>query len=211
MADRIAPSKARPDEAPSLEVANEFRIAAPANWFRLDLDPRTYRANIRKMIDQRLGSGPDYEDSRRELFELLERFTSAAIAQGAVQAFLLSDRIGDRPMAASLVCTVTATPGMPVLDDVAAGLRAAARRGAYSEVKIVELPAGLCVRTLSRRKADLPDTSAPTVEVETVQHFFVVPGRDALLLLSFSTPDLALSDAFGELFDAMAASLTWGS
>ena len=193
------------------EVAQRFRIAAPANWFTLDLNPTTYRENITSLIEQRLGSGPEHEQARRDLFELLDRFTSDAIDQGAIQAFLLSDKIGDRPLAASLVCTVAATPETPVLDDIAAGMRSAAKRGSHSEVKIVELPSGLAVRTRGRRKAHVPIDSTPAIEVEMVQYFLAVPGRDALLLLSFSTPDLVIVGAIVELFDAMAASLSWES
>lgn len=206
MADPVASAQT---SATPPAVAGRFRLAAPANWFTLDLDRRTYRDNIEALIQQRLGSGPDHERARRDLFALMERFTSDAIDQGAVQAFLLSDQIGERPLAASLICTVTSTPDTPVIEDVAAGLRSASRRGGHSEIKIVELGDALAVRARGRRKAALPDASAPTVEVETMQYFVAVPGRDALLILSFSTPDLALAEPYAELFDAMASSLTW--
>ena len=194
----------------SSAAAQHFRIGAPANWFTVDLDPATYRRTIRTLIEERLGTGPEYEDARRELFDLIQRFTSDAIEQGAVQAFLLSDKIGERPMAASLMCTVTQTPGPPILDDVAAGLRRSMERQARaSDVTRVELPAGSAVRVRARRTADLPGDPGPGIQVETLQYFLVIPGREALLLLSFSTPDIAIGDAFVELFDVIAQSLSW--
>jgi hypothetical protein len=36
-----------------------------------------------------------------------------------------------------------------------------------------------------------------------------VPGTEAHLLLTFSTPLVEIADAMVELFDAVAASLTW--
>lgn len=186
-------------------------MAAPDNWFTLDLDPATYRSNIRVMIEERVGAGPEHAEAREELFDLMERFTSDAIENGAVQAFLLSGAIGGRPVAASLMCTLAPTPEAPVLHDVAAGLRrAAGGQAKHHDIAEVELPAGPAVRTRSRQTADLPIAPGGSpIDVETLQYVVTVPGRDALLLLNFSTPDIKLSDTYVELFDAMAATLSW--
>ncbi|HWC14900.1 MAG TPA: hypothetical protein VG929_09930 [Actinomycetota bacterium] len=202
-------------EAPSRaesEGARHFRLAAPDNWFTLDLDPATYRSNIRAMIDERIREGPEHAEAREELFDLMERFTSDAIENGAIQAFLLSGVIGERPVAASLMCTLAPTPEPPVLHDVASGLRRAAGRGTqnHHDIVQVELPAGPAVRTRGRRTGEVPVGSAGSpIEVESLQYVLAVPGRDALLLLNFSTPDIMLSDTYVELFDAMAATLSW--
>lgn len=44
---------------------------------------------------------------------------------------------------------------------------------------------------------------------QPVSASLVVSGRSQLAMLSFTTPTLALGDAFAELFDAMAETLSW--
>lgn len=99
--------------------------------------------------------------------------------------------------------------GSPSPDDLAALAGGLARLtdGTGAASTVVELSAGPAVRLRRRGSAEGPD--ARVVEVEMLQYFVVVPGAARLLLLTFSTPNVALADALVELFDAIASTLRW--
>ncbi len=188
----------------------DFRVATPNNWFSLNLDPRSMQRSITRLVEARVAPGPEFEGARRELTEVLRNVAADAAEQGAVHAFMLSDVIAGRPVSASLTCTLTTTAEEPDLEDVSRQLRHAAKgrlRGA--EVTVIDLPAGSAVRSRERRIDDVPEPIARRVEVESLQYFVRVPDTNALLLLSFSTPNLPIADALVELFDAIAGSLEW--
>ncbi|GGR11618.1 hypothetical protein GCM10015536_16410 [Streptomyces griseomycini] len=84
------------------------------------------------------------------------------------------------------------------------------------DASVVELAAGTAVRT--RRATGQPDVSAPSgvpgspddaLPSVTLDYQVPVPGTEAHLLLTFSTPLVQIADAMVELFDAVAASLKW--
>lgn len=190
----------------------DLRVATPANWFDLDLEPATSEASIERLVAQRAGDGSEQAEVRAQLVGLLRRATSDAVARGAVFASLLSDVIGGRPVAASLIVSVAADT-----EDAGGGdLQALVERlrrspgsdGELAQVGVVELPAAPAVR-LRRRTATEPEGDAEGAVVETVQYFVPVPATASLLVLSFSTPNLALAEAFVELFDTMAHTLQW--
>ena len=54
-------------------------------------------------------------------------------------------------------------------------------------------------------------TEGAEIEVETVQWFVLHPTGRWLAVLTFSTPNVGLAEAFGEVFDAIAWSLQWTS
>jgi hypothetical protein len=58
--------------------------------------------------------------------------------------------------------------------------------------------------------APAPDDPADTgLPVTSVDWHIPVPGAEAYLLLSFSTPLDPVADLMADLFDAVAHSLTW--
>jgi hypothetical protein len=94
------------------------------------------------------------------------------------------------------------------VSDVVAEVRTARRaRGEESEPVDLQLGRGLRSRArpspVSHAAAALPST--------TVQFHVPIPGRDMMLLMTFSTPVPPgdLEDAFVELFDAIAAGARW--
>lgn len=183
-----------------------IRLATPADWFDLDLDPRTSDASIRRLVrDHAPGRHPDQVALRRELTELLQRAVREARLQGAVLASVSATIMGDRPVSADLLAAVT--PVVGGVDLPALGERLAAEPGPTEhvrEVEVVELPVGPALRV---RKGVRPTVVGREVDTDVVQYFVPVPGGDRLVVLTFSTPIAALADAFAGLFDAIAETL----
>lgn len=190
----------------------DVRVATPANWFDLDLEPTTSEASIERLVRLRAGDGPEQAEARRQLADLLRRATTDAAAQGAVFASLLSDVIEGRPLAASLVVSVTPAPeeGDGNLQVLVERLRrSTGSEGGMARVEVVDLPAGAAVRLRRQMLAEADGAGAEGAVVETVQYFVPVPATASLLVLTFSTPNLPLAEAFVELFDTMAQTLHW--
>jgi hypothetical protein len=204
----------QPEALGNQAVPRDVRLATPATWFDLDLDPETSRASITRFVEERAGRSPDRAQIRRELQGWLEQATADARSQGAVFASLLSDTVEGRPVAASLIASL-ARDGPGRGDDrsrvEALAARLARIGGPLAGVPtgIRELPAGWAVRARRRTTIESFAFAGHPAEVENLQYFALIPGTTDVLLLSFSTPNLGLADAMVELFDAIAESLQW--
>ncbi|MGH9022491.1 MAG: hypothetical protein ACRDV9_05220 [Acidimicrobiia bacterium] len=192
----------------------DLRLITPPAWFELDLEPSGRRASIDQMVAERTGSAVNPAFST-DLALLLERHAAEAYERGAVRASMFSQELGGEHVAAALMVLVV--PGQVgtggVADDRSAdggrtlawGLAEALGPEGATEMR--QLPAGPAVRVRRRLQSAIPD--GEEVPVESVQYFVPFPDGDHLVLLNFSTPNLALADAFVEVFDAMAATLSW--
>jgi hypothetical protein len=192
----------------------EIRVMTPASWIDLDLDPATRAESIDRLLDERAAAGGiDVDPAQRaELAGLLERTAADAQAKGGIFASVFSDVFEGRPVSATLIVSLVAGEGGEPGEEVdraglAADLREVLADGAQSEV--VQLPAGPAVRTRGHIEVPVGPAGSRTFTVESIQYFVPLPGATHLVLLSFSTPILALADAFAELFDAIAGTLSW--
>ena len=198
------------------EIPRDLRLATPANWFDLDLNPSTSAESIARLVEDRVGGGAEQAENRREVVRMLRKATVDAREQEAIFASVLSDVIEGRPVAASVIVSL-AKDGSPAPGDTATRVRALEVRlaepggpiaGAATATK--ELPgAGWSLRARRRVSIEPPGLEGHPVEVDNVQYFVPLPGSTDLVLLSFSTPNLGLADAMAELFDAVAESLQW--
>lgn len=187
----------------------DLRLILPPAWFELDLEPSRRRASIDQMVAERTGSA-DRTAFTDDLALLLERHAAEAYERGAVRASMFSQELGGEHVAAALMVLVV--PGQGDTDGpaddgrtLAWGLAGALRQEGATEVR--RLPAGPAVRVRRRLLSAIP--GGKEVPVESVQYFVPFPDGDHLVLLNFSTPNLALADAFAEVFDAMAETLSW--
>jgi hypothetical protein len=190
----------------------QLSVVTPATWFDLDLDPATRAASIARMVEERTGAGPEEAARRVELRAVLERAAADAATQGAVYAALFSDVIEGRPVSGSLVVSLRegqggAPPAGMGPRVVVEGLRRVLEGQGTVEVR--ELPIGPAVRVRKRVHGQIAPGEGPVAEVESVQWFVPLPGGQHLALLSFSTPTVGLAEPFGELFDAIAGTLSW--
>jgi hypothetical protein len=194
-------------------IARDFRIVTPPKWLALDVDPATSAGSIRRLVEGRVGSDPRVASQRAQFTGMLQQAVATASRNGAVLAFVYADVLGDAPVGASLLVFVSATEDK-VLVDGEVDLDAlhllvrgtAAPEGEVVESSVVELPAGGAVRVRRRTTAVVLGRSVPS---EVVQYFVPVPGRRNTVTLNFSTPSVAVADAFCELFAAVAETLQW--
>ncbi len=187
-------------------------MVTPPGWFQIDLNPRTSRQSIRRLVAERTRTDKDSAGARRELTRLLEDAVAAAGSQGAVFSALYADIVDRTPIGASVIAAAVVaegslTPGGKFdLDRLQELAGEAGRQTTVRDTEIVELPAGRAVRV--HKETALTAAGRPAY-TDVVQYFLPMPGRFAVLIVTFSTPTLPLAEAFGELFDTMAASIEW--
>jgi len=193
----------------------EVRLSVPGDWWLLDLDHRTRHRSIAALVDARLsGTAGDRSDDpgvrrlRGDLVALLRRTARDAEQAGAVLCASLSHAEGDEGLGANLLVVVRSLVAEPD------GLLAAARArpaGRGADVRPVGLPAaGPAVRLRGIRRERLPGAGRD-VEVLSVQYVVPVPGSDATVVLTMTSPSLAYVEPLEELFDALAGTLYAGT
>ena len=207
----------------SARVAASVRLRTPASWVDLDLDPVTRAASIAAVVEEKAVG--------ERVRAMLEAAAGDAATRGAVFASLFSDTVGGKAMSASLVVSVVdaepddvgggaGSPGgggqdssydaaalqeirLGIAEDLAADF---AEGGGESEIRALD--AGPAARVRSRIAVE---DGQPATTVDLVQYFVPFPGGDRLAVLSFSTPNVSLADAFAEVFDAIASTLQWSN
>jgi len=75
------------------------------------------------------------------------------------------------------------------------------------DVDLVDLPVGPAVRVHAISESGPPDEYGKLVYVEGVDHFIPVPGGSDMLLVSCTTPSIAVGDMVTELFDEIATTV----
>ena len=188
----------------------DFRLSLPVSWVELDLNPRTRPEAIAKIVAERGEVGSQLGLSHQQLTDLLESLAAQAEASNGVYAAFYSDVMEGAPVSASLLVSVVPASGgapPPGTDprDVARVLQQMFPADADTELR--GLGAGPAVRV--RRRLEAPVAGLANVPMENLQYVVVLPDLTRLALLQFSTPTVGLADPFVELFDAIAATLTW--
>jgi hypothetical protein len=194
---------------PARELSSIW-LRTPAAWMDLDLDPVTRAESIAALVEAHAVGDRD------RLREMLEGAAANAVSEGAVFASLFFSTAGGQAVSASLMVSVAdaEAEGDPDIDPddapaerlaIAQGLAEEFRKdGAKAEVR--SLDAGPAARVRSRIAVD--DREPPTM-VDLVQYFVPFPVADRLAVLTFSTPNIGLADAFAEVFDAIGGTLQW--
>lgn len=188
-------------------TAPAVTVFVPATWSVLDLDSQTRTGSIARLVEERIGGGPDLSAARRRMMEQLERAVDTAVGQGAVLGYVLLTSGGGKVATASLFVSLVdalSDPGGQVPEPAVAAEALAARLG--GEVR--ELPVGPAVRARRRQSVALEDGGTPS-DVEIVHWYALHESGRRLALLTFSTPNVGLAAEFGEVFDLIAATLRW--
>lgn len=210
----------------------EFTVTVPANWYQLDLDPRTRTETIAQLVEDRLGADRTdvLRQIRRELTRMLRQYARQAASHGAIYAALMDQVVEGLSLSASLLIAVGEAPrdaaDRPVLDpaelgrilagqteDSGADDRSADDRGADGTERpaadLVEIRAGTAARLRRTTNSGFAGSDGSTVLTAETQYFVPVPGTDKVLAMTFSTPNLSVRPALEELFDAIARTLDW--
>ncbi|MFJ6982528.1 MULTISPECIES: hypothetical protein [unclassified Streptomyces] len=190
----------------------DYRILLPEGWFRLHVEPGRRERSVDALLDRRFAGVDDAPHIKRLVREKLLEQAAAAFEGGGIELYLSLQEAGPLTIPASLLISL-----LPPRPDRPTPLELAAALGSGgTEASVVDLPAGTAVRT--RRTTGGPDHPAPqaaygrpdeSLPSVTVDFQVPVPGTNAHLLLTFSTPLVQIAEAMVELFDAVAASLAW--
>ncbi|WP_437071070.1 hypothetical protein [Streptomyces sp. enrichment culture] len=190
----------------------DYQLMLPDGWFRILLDPRHRERSVKALVNKRFSGADDAPNLRRQLQQELLHQATKAYEEGGIELYISLQRAGALTIPASLLITLvparnaeSALPSPQALADELQGTESDGR-----SVSVVELAAGTAVRVRvdpveGRTQATIGD-ALPSV---TVTYQLRVPGSEAHLLLSFSTPLVKIADAMVELFDAVAGSLVW--
>jgi len=192
-------------------MSSGIALAMPASWRSLDLDPTTRAENNRRVVEEAIPSGLGATEARKLMLGLLRDATDSAVTGRAAVAALYCSAADGIPLGASLVATVleaTTAPADQLPPDAQALADSLQTTIAAGTGERRDLPAGPGVRV--QRQQTGTDVGSP-VPVQTVQWYVLHPKGDRMAILSFSTPNVALAEPFGEVFDAIAWSLQWTS
>ena len=183
---------------------DDVGLVLPADWWTIDLrSDEAIRRSVGALVERQMGRADVQAslraDARRRL---VDTATSAARAGGRLMAVSLMAAAG---VPISLSLTVYRVPGAGVgggLGDVEAALRSA--DGA--DVAAVEGTVFPALRHVAERSGPA-ELGAENVPMLIADYWLDPGGEHGLLLLTFSTPLVALRQGMIELFDAVVATV----
>ncbi|MFI9105894.1 hypothetical protein ACIGXA_35855 [Streptomyces fildesensis] len=197
-----------PAESPS-----DYRLLLPDGWFRIDLDPERREGAVDALVERQFRGIDDAPIIKQQVRDELRGRALEAYRNGGIELYMSLQSAGALTVPASLLVTLVPREslgsGVPV-DDLAGFLAERGGPDGY-QVTVEDLPAGSSVRTRARTVPAADDPSGSALPVTSVDYHVPVPGSEAYLLLSFSTPLDPIADAMADLFDAVALSLKWSA
>ncbi|MFC8129042.1 hypothetical protein [Streptomyces sp. NPDC057302] len=193
-----------------------FSIKVPETWWEFDVRPESRDAAIRQMINDRVRQRPELAPYREDFEGFLRKASKDAWQSGALYCGCMAESFGgDTPVTGSVTVSLVGarTANGDVLptdpDRIVAqlGVREARREGdAWRKVKTVDIPGvGLAARTYGLEDISVPGDER-TLRVVLMQTFIPVPGQEGkVALVSGSSQQLELADAFFDIFDAVTS------
>jgi hypothetical protein len=182
--------------------APDYGLVVPGDWWRLDLTAADGgAAQVRRLVRRLAGTADLQAQLRRELVEHFDAACADARGRGGVDLYLSTGGPSGTLVAASLLVTVT--PQHVGAEHAVGAVGDALGEGGDSTV--IEIGGRRAVRRVREAvPGDLPTGGqAPLV----VQYAFVM--TEVVVVLSFSTPVLALAEPLTALFDAVADTFRW--
>lgn len=221
------------DTAPTFREPSAFLLDTPGDWIVIDLEGLTDRAAVAARVDVQIDAWANLAEHRDELIEMVIGAGESARASGTLFAAMLAvvGPTGSPVVANVTVATVEdptlAANGQPPVDapgngpaagpgddgsDPAPELALNAVDAGDGSTRLtpvrVELPAGPSLRTERIVDAALP--GGGSLRCLTVQHTLAIPATvDRFVVLTFTTPSLAVRDDMTEIFAEVAASFAW--
>ncbi|MFF1360158.1 hypothetical protein [Streptomyces sp. NPDC058297] len=199
----------------TVTAPRQFTLSYPQTWWKLDLDAQTRDASIRRVVEAQVQG----DDIDRELLDALIRSTRTtareAHAQGALQVagMIQFTDAGAVLSATTLVMRVTPPEGSSA--DLAELLIPVALKNAdnpmgrgtrANRVEMIQIDE---IGPVGRATAieDIDYWGRGTVRTATMHTIVPVPHSRDFLVVSSLTPNLSLTEAFFDLFDAVAGTL----
>ena len=196
------------DDMGSFDALPAVGLLLPATWHRLDLDPSTRALSIERLARRATELGPEFREARASMRSHFEQAAEIGAASGATLAYVFWSRTGAKIATASLfVALIDAeSRAEAVLPDRQAFAQALAVRYAGEPA---QLEAGPAARVRRRGQLMGTDGSGKRPEAEIVTWYVPHESVRRVAVLTFSTPNIALADEFGSVFDALADTLRW--
>jgi hypothetical protein len=181
-------------------------LLAPDDWFRLPLveDDALQRA-VRTVVDRQFAGMDNQPLLRREAIDALLTRGRSARANGGIDMYLSYAPAGGMPLALSLVVSLLPLP--PHVGSLHALAEELSTDG--SNAVVVELPLGRAVRRQRVEPVDASEVGAPADQEAVLVDYTLLGPDGTMLLLSFSSPLVAVADALAELFEAVAGTVRW--
>ena len=185
-------------------------LELPQGWYGLDLQGDDIGGQVRAMVEERAAAEPALSRHFRDLTQSLQDLAAEGVERNAVLTGLLLDVINDAPVVGHLLAFVAQWEGFeqgPGFDDLAVDL-AIPRYGDVGPryVDRVELPAANAVKVAFIGETARGEDGS-TVALSAVQYWVPLDHTSEVLILSFTTPTLALADELEKMFDAVAMTL----
>jgi hypothetical protein len=205
------PTTSKPPDAPE-----QYTLRFPNSWWHLDLDPGTRDASIRRRIEaQSEGRESISREQVDSLVSSTRKIAREAYAQGALQAAGMFQFLDDGSslIATTVVLRVQAPEESST--DLSELLLPVAMKNAgnplgrgtpANSVDVIELPE---IGSVGRVTAieDVDFQGKATVRNAMMHTIVPVPHSRDFLVISSTTPNLALVDEFFEVFDAISGTL----
>ncbi|MFF1685690.1 MULTISPECIES: hypothetical protein [unclassified Streptomyces] len=204
------------DATSAVAAPRQFTLSYPQTWWKLDLDAQTRDANIRRVVEAQV-QGDDNID--RELLDSLIRSTRTtareAHAQGALQVAGMIQFTDAGAVLSATTLVMRVTPPEDSSTDLGELLIPVALKNAdnpmgrgtrANRVEMIQIdeigPAGRATSI-----EDIDYWGRGTVRTATMNTIVPVPHSRDFLVVSSLTPNLSLTEAFFDLFDAVAGTL----
>lgn len=192
--------------------AGGFSLTVPDTWFEIDLHPATRDASVNDLVRSRTRGVPELEGQRGAIVKLLREISRQAVTGGAVYLGVMVEVVEGAGLSASTTVSLLPSPdGSSSTASTSAIMSTLSEKAARSEhdtwtkTALVELPAvGQGVRAYGVEDVEMPGGRGQ-IRATTMRTFVPLPGSPRVALISCSSPNVVLVDAFHDLFDAVTS------
>lgn len=178
-------------------------FATPGDWFALRL-PRE-RADAAILARQLIASHPELTAQRDAVDRMVHGLVEACASMDVLCAYTTALYVPGGPLPATLLASTHPMDGFTV-DRIAAEMSASDDSVAPPEVGGFDLPAGRTARIERVREWGTPGQEHGLVWL-VVQYVAELPGTGNAIMLTFSTPAVALAGQLRQLFHQIACTL----
>ena len=178
-------------------------LATPGDWFAVRL-PR-HSSDADRLVEQALAARPELTGHRAALWDLIRAVTTACEKLDVVAAYVTVLDVAGGPLPATLVLTAHPMGGQ-TLDAVIAAISGQEDDGLPPpSVGTFDFPAGRTARV--ERLAEWGGAGESRRPVAFLAQYVTEAPGGVAVMLTFSTPALALADQLRPLFHQIACTL----
>jgi|JI10StandDraft_1071094.scaffolds.fasta_scaffold230063_3 hypothetical protein len=175
----------------------DVSVTVPDDWFFIPVAPGETAALLDALVDEMV----DVAEARSEIRRGLRAVAAEAEAANARFVIGYFDIVEEEPY---VIAANGALSSLPAPEQLQLGMLETALRGRDIETEILDTPGGACLVRRERAGRLLPDTDQLT---EVYSAMYYLPSGGEVIVLSLTTPTMALVDEFSALFDAIAETI----